>query len=595
MSEYPPVPYVSQVDNAPAANDCGPACCLMLDKWVHPNTAWTVTKLAGSIGKIGGLTGKADIEQMLKNVKLSPVSGVGLSYPYIALVRYKDLPSRYSSSFDYDKNGQPVLHWVLRLDEITYHDPLYPGTRGANKPITPAQWKVAEVSASYRTGILQRPEVIFMAEDARVQYDRVYHVISANATLDEAVAIFKAAYANNKQTVGFSYDDGGIGNNLKSKTVILHGIKEADKPAFINFYKQYYPSVIVQFANSPPQPPTPSPVTTKASTLLGMHVISHHQYAAESYMNGARAFLWMEGHTGASEFKAARPDALVIYRKNIPRDLKLSATDLINYVDGMKDPNLLYVGENESDQSNVSDMQQLEARLRRDMQVAAMRPGQFVCGEFSMGTPQLENANVQQLFRDIVAPVYNAGKVWIGFHTYTPQKKWLKANGSLWTSIGDGVPYASLNGQPCDPIWFPWRWRFLFTHCGFDPRVQKILGGETGADEGGVGGFPAQQTSAEEFERWCRGYLFLQRQPLVISSGPFAGTWPSPFTASTIFQRSDFPDWQGYKIPADWLPILNRLYTAPDTRALLIQNAEPWEPTTPPPANFQPIPKEIRI
>ena len=350
----------------------------------------------------------------------------------------------------------------------------------------------------------------------------------------------------------------------------------------------------------PPVVDPPKPTgTTPANRLLGLHVIAHHHYAIEAYDKGARMFVWMEGHTGAEEFAAARPDALVLYRKNLGR-YHYNAQDLIAAVEGMRSnlPNLLYIGENESDQTG-SDGAELEKRLKRDAEVARLRPGKYVMGEFSMGTPRLEDAGVQKMFREIIAPLYNAGQVWLGGHFYTPKKTWVKVEGNTWRQWQgpqDGVPFClERNGQPCDPIWYPWRWRFLFTHCGFDPKVRKILCGETGADEMGRGGFPAQGTTDAEFEVWCRGYLYLQRLPLTIASGPFAGTYPSPVVGCNLFQRSDFPDWLGYRISDSWLAILSRLYSAPDTREVAPVTFEEWTPRTPPPPYEVPPAKDLSV
>lgn len=386
---------------------------------------------------------------------------------------------------------------------------------------------------------------------------------------------------------------------LKIDQVSISGI--AMQPSALSEVEGYASAQYMTPATvtSPPEvvvPPQPAG-TTPANRLLGLHVIAHHHYAIEAYDKGARMFVWMEGHTGAEEFAAARPDALVLYRKNLGR-FHYNAQDLIAAVEGMRSnlPNLLYIGENESDQTG-SDGAELEKRLKRDAEVIRLRPGKYVMGEFSMGTPRLEDAGVQKLFREIIAPLYNAGQAWYGAHFYTPKKTWVKVEGNTWRqwqSPQDGVPFClERNGQPCDPIWYPWRWRFLFTHCGFDPRVRKILSGETGADEMGRGGFPAQGTSDAEFEAWCRGYLYLQRYPLTIASGPFAGTYPSPVVGCTLFQRSDFPDWLGYRISDSWLAILSRLYSAPDTRDVMPVALEEWTPHTPPPAYEVPPAKQL--
>lgn len=303
-------------------------------------------------------------------------------------------------------------------------------------------------------------------------------------------------------------------------------------------------------------PPVKPPATSKAkrSALLGVHVISHHQYATTAYNLGARAFTWMEGLTGASDFKKAHPDAIVMWRKYLDRR-PYDATGLIQACQGMAEPNLVYIGVNEDDQESSSNLKSFIERAKRDVEVAKrlkqFNPTSiFLAGEFAMGCPQLENADFQQAVRDIYTPAYNAGLIALGFHTYTAGNHWVKPDGSYWNGPQDGYPFAiDQDGKPVDPIWYSLRWHYLFTHCDFDPRIQNIYSGESGADKMGTGGFPAQGTTQEQFRQWCEGFVYTQRKPVVVPSGKrFAGTWPSPMKATTLFQWSDFPDWAGYKI-----------------------------------------------
>jgi hypothetical protein len=77
----------------------------------------------------------------------------------------------------------------------------------------------------------------------RVQYKRVYLVAPQDATLQQWLDICEEAYQN-RNTVGFSFDDAGIGA-LDDKTAVLYGID--DQPLFINWYKQYYHSTRLEF------------------------------------------------------------------------------------------------------------------------------------------------------------------------------------------------------------------------------------------------------------------------------------------------------------------------------------------------------------
>lgn len=535
-----PVPYVSQIDNAPAANDCGAACVLMLSKWVGTDAGWTVDKLAASIGKLGKLTGKADIEAMLRKTNLTPVSGVAMSYPYIALVRYKDLPSRYSSSFDYDKAGNPVLHWVVRLDELTYNDPLYPSDKGANKPITPAQWAKAEVSTSYRTGITQRPQEVTMAEPARVKYDRVYHVINAGATEDEAVKIFRDAFRNNRQTVGFSYDDAGIGDGLQSKRAVLHGIKEADRAAFVNFYRQYYPSVIVEFAGAVTPPVTPPPVVDPPkptgtaigvhpalpalpfSKRLGVHTLERIEEAREAFNLGCRSFTIMNNHAGAREMRAK--GAAVIVRMFMNHGVVVPPEEFARYYGVNADDTLICMGINEADNISTSEIEKrFDWDRRWALEMHRLYPKCFiVIGSFSMGTPQIDNPAVAARFKNTYSAFLNANADWCGLNYHSYQRR-----------HSSEVPPAQEKVE--DPKWWPRR----FLEYGYNPAYAGLnsnvvmVSDEAGVDIGGIGGFPACGYSDTTFLNWYAMHrAWFENVPQVYTQN--------------VFQFSPRADWAGY-------------------------------------------------
>jgi len=82
----------------------------------------------------------------------------------------------------------------------------------------------------------------------RIQYHRVYNVLSSH--IDEATAqsIFVDAMRHNKQTVGFSYDDAGIGD-LDNRLARLHGIPANERQTFIEWYNQNYPGVVIEFVD----------------------------------------------------------------------------------------------------------------------------------------------------------------------------------------------------------------------------------------------------------------------------------------------------------------------------------------------------------
>ncbi len=81
----------------------------------------------------------------------------------------------------------------------------------------------------------------------RIDYPREYWVLDGNvATKNRFVAIAIEAFKNSKQTVGFSFDDAGIGD-LNSRKVVVKEIGNYTQQALIDFYSTYYPGVNVFF------------------------------------------------------------------------------------------------------------------------------------------------------------------------------------------------------------------------------------------------------------------------------------------------------------------------------------------------------------
>jgi hypothetical protein len=74
-----------------------------------------------------------------------------------------------------------------------------------------------------------------------------------------------------------------------------------------------------------------------------------------------------------------------------------------------------------------------------------------------------------------------------------------------------------------DPVWFANRWHWYFTHCGFDVKQRKIVSGEGGIDEGGVGGVPAHNLTGEQVRDMCRVIKETLSQPVLGQPSPMRG------------------------------------------------------------------------
>ena len=212
--EYPPVPYISQIDNEPARNDCGPACGLMLGRWNGKGLNTSVSYWSNKIDPPHDGTTSANLASMISQLGLTPVLGTAQQYPFIQLVTYNKLPNQ-NPTFA----GATFLHWILRLSATTYHDPLWTGTKGANLTGTKAALDAAEYAISSRVGVKERPQPMTTYK-ARVEYERVVHVVPQSIMPSEFLVITNAAFAA-KQSITFSWDDAALPiDGLKSRTLI---------------------------------------------------------------------------------------------------------------------------------------------------------------------------------------------------------------------------------------------------------------------------------------------------------------------------------------------------------------------------------------
>jgi hypothetical protein len=83
----------------------------------------------------------------------------------------------------------------------------------------------------------------------REQYSRKYLVAPQDASMEEWLAICRQAYQY-KQTVGFSYDDAGIGA-LDRKAAFLYDIPSDKRTEYLDWFKEHYPNTNITFRDSP--------------------------------------------------------------------------------------------------------------------------------------------------------------------------------------------------------------------------------------------------------------------------------------------------------------------------------------------------------
>ena len=535
----PPVPYISQQANG-VYNDCGPAAALMLSRWLGKGMNDTVAYWARRIDAAQDGTTPQDLAGMLKALGLTPLIGMATPLPRIELVRYNKLPIKNP---DY-KDGT-FLHWIVRLSETTYHDPLWGGSAGANLSASKAAIDAASAGAANSVGIVERPTNPPMAETARTPYDRVYHVIHAGATEEEAVEIFRKAFRNNRQTVGFSYDDAGIGDGLKSKKAILYGIKDSDRASFTSFFRQWYGSTTVEFAgaSTPTQPPivqppvTPPPVVQPSGSAigvhpalpalpfikrLGVHNLERIEEGREAFALGCRAFTVMNNLGGARELR--QMGAAVIVRHYMPLGQLWSVDQFITAFGFNANDSFIIMGINEADNISTSEIERRFAYEREwALKMHALSPKSFiVIGGFSMGTPQIDNPDVARVFRNTYAAFLNTNASWCGLNYHSYHRR-----------HSSDVPPATEKVE--DPRWWPRR----FLEYGYNPQYAGLnsnvvmVSDEAGVDIGGIGGYPPCGYNDNTFLRWYQMHrAWFEGVPQVY--------------IQNIFQFSPREDWAGY-------------------------------------------------
>ena len=268
-----PVPYISQVTGAPRRNDCGPACALMLARWVGHGQTETVTSLSLRFDTAQDGTTAANLQAALVYMGLTPVPGE-TGYPRIQLVVYSRLPKRHDLSYS-------GLHWIVRLDDTHYHDPYWPGEAGANIETTKAVLDAAESTAygatAVRLGILERPMTPPVSTILREPYGKTYHVC-INGTQAQRDSVYALA-SKLGHSATCSADDGALVllqntptgvTEFALRTIYFYGVAADQQAAFRNFVAGAYPgstAPVIEF-RAWPGTAKPAIIMTAAPTTI---------------------------------------------------------------------------------------------------------------------------------------------------------------------------------------------------------------------------------------------------------------------------------------------------------------------------------------
>ena len=515
MAVYPPVPYISQQGNG-VYNDCGAACALMLARWVGVGLTDSVKQWANVIDPQQDGTTFGDLSKMLSMLGLSP-RNITNTYPRIELVNYQRLPLKNP-----DYANASFLHWVVRLDDTHYHDPLYNVNDGENLQSSRESLDAANASPVSSVGILECPT---MSESARIPYDRVYNFIHSSATKAQALGVFDSAWTT-KQTVGYSADDAGIGDGLNTKRAVLHFVPLKDQSAFKTFFALYYPSTIVSFANVPSVPP---PVNTVSfATHLGVNVLIDARRGEDCLARGCRSVMFLNNNLAAIESARKYPTAKTFMR--VWWGAKLNGTQMAAALDGSRTDvpaNCYSTVLNESDTYGYNSPDEMKERFNVEKdaceQIWKVAPNRVVCiGQFSHGTPDVTRGDILSAWRETYGrfAIDNKARVRVGWHLYTKGKRF---------------PSHPVSDSPIyDPIWFEGRDNDFWIKTNMPADVLSICD-ETGV-EANAGGFNWAGYSNEQFIEWA--YWWIDYQQLKVAR----------HDAQIIFQCGDHPNWQGYNV-----------------------------------------------
>ena len=280
----------------------------------------------------------------------------------------------------------------------------------------------------------------------------------------------------------------------------------------------------------------PPPVS--AGFRTGVNAKTNFHLARQAFQDGCRYAMIIDDFALAGDLSRDYPGATVMARRWFENGRNVTTVQqALDALEGAQHPNVIYTLWNEGDSGRpIAAQAKLEIDLAREIK---RRSGaRFAAGTHAMGNPDFTKPEVCTEIRDAYAAAYNAGEIAFDMHLYSPDMV------HIWQD--DGL------------IWYERRWEFLFTRCGFDPRVRAIYCGETGVDQGGVGGFPAHGASGSDVARWVRRNAEVQRRPITVNGVAY----PSPAIGGALFQLGDSNSgaggWAGYNVE----------YALPDLRPI---------------------------
>jgi hypothetical protein len=229
---------------------------------------------------------------------------------------------------------------------------------------------------------------------------------------------------------------------------------------------------------------------------LGVHMLEAGRPKTNDYISAGCA-----SQTNLNNVLAAREARDVgasIFRRFIDHGSLPGAEDLVLHMGLHSSDAVMVMGINEADSISTSDIPRRFA-WERDFAMAVWKhlPKCFpLIGNFSMGTPQIENPQLARVWRETYGAFLNQNwqRVGLNYHNYSarPAKEFPPASEQV------------IGGQ-----WLEARHLLYSYHPDFgalDKRV-VIVHDESGVDIGGRGGFPSCDYTHEFFRMWLANRL----------------------------------------------------------------------------------------
>jgi len=378
-------------------------------------------------------------------------------------------------------------------------------------------------------------ETANMSGEPREQYGRRFNVLPVTASQERWKEVLLATYAN-RETIGGSYDDAGIGA-LNDKTAVLWDIPADQRPVMVSWYSKHYPGTKVVFKGTGGDAETgignPPIHTPRGRYRIGVNGLANFHEMERAFELGCRFGMVVNDFAFASKLMDRFPDAIVMVRRT---PFNLDPRAYMAQMEGINDPRLIYTGMNEGDEIGHQGAV-LAERIRLSIQyweICKSKGARHAGLTLSMGTPVIESAEDMQIIHDIAGPALEAGMLF-DYHGYSPY--WEHAdpsNSGGW-------------------MWYEHRPREVIKRARLDPTKVRITLSEGAVDYGGGGGLLWAVKYGKMRRDQIPGFLenrrALYERPLVIDGV----SYPAPELGEADFQMGrnepeGQPGWGGYAL-----------------------------------------------